>query len=179
VGPTAFGREDDEFRRKILDLHRKLSDVDEEAVAAARVEGRRAGPGPQRLEELELLTRRAEGSGPREEPPAPRRKRVEFEDSRLRDVTSESSFLDKLRARKRGLKLLSFLGSRGQEAGGALEERAARLMKIYGAEKAEAASLPSSPPTSKSSGPNTIAIHHTSRDRRFWKLRNRRRSSST
>lgn len=104
-----------------------------------------------------------------------RKKRVEFEDLK---AASESNFLNRLRIRKRSLKLLSFLGSKSQDSSGskAQEERAARLLKMYMPEKSTAAGASS---TASSSGPNTITIHHTSRDRRFWRLRNRRRSSST
>lgn len=77
--------------------------------------------------------------------------------------SSESTFLNRLRIRRRSVKLLSFLS--GKTGDNAHEERANRLLRMYVPDKG-------------SKGPNTISIHHTSRDRRFWKLRNRRRSSS-
>ena len=77
--------------------------------------------------------------------------------------SSEPTFLNRLRIRRRSVKLLSFLS--GKTGDKAQEERANRLLRMYVPDKG-------------SKGPNTISIHHTSRDRRFWKLRNRRRSSS-
>jgi len=78
---------------------------------------------------------------------------------------SETNFLNRLRIKRRSMKLLSFLS--GKAADRSQEERAARLLRMYMPEK-------SGPKMSQ----NTISIHHTSRDRRFWKLRNRRRTSS-
>ena len=77
--------------------------------------------------------------------------------------SSESTFLNRLRIRRCSVKLLSFLS--GKTGDKAQEERANRLLQMYAPDKG-------------SRGPNTISIHHSSRDRRFWKLRNRRRSSS-
>jgi len=79
--------------------------------------------------------------------------------------TSETNFLNRLRIKRRSMKLLSFLS--GKAADRSQEERAARLLRMYMPEKG-------GPRMSQ----NTISIHHTSRDRRFWKLRNRRRTSS-
>ncbi|KAL2723811.1 hypothetical protein V1477_019043 [Vespula maculifrons] len=78
--------------------------------------------------------------------------------------TSETNFLNRLRIKRRSLKLLSFLSGKAYDK--SHEERTARLLKMYMPEKTTNAH-------------NTICIHHTSRDRRFWKLRSRRRSSST
>lgn len=77
--------------------------------------------------------------------------------------TSESNFLNRLRIKRRSMKLLSFLS--GKAADRSQEERAARLLRMYMPEKGTRAQ-------------NTISIHHTSRDRRFWKMRSRRRTSS-
>ncbi|KAL0124764.1 hypothetical protein PUN28_006549 [Cardiocondyla obscurior] len=95
-----------------------------------------------------------------------RRFEEEFDDQNGRaspSSTGETNFLNRLRLKRRSLKLLSFLS--GKAADRSQEERAARLLRLYMPEKAGARSTQ-----------NTISIHHTSRDRRFWKLRNRRRT---
>lgn len=79
--------------------------------------------------------------------------------------SSETNFLNRLRIKRRSMKLLSFLS--GKAADRSQEERAARLLRMYMPEKG-----------GSRTSQNTISIHHTSRDRRFWKLRNRRRTSS-
>lgn len=84
-------------------------------------------------------------------------------DEKDSEDTSGSTFLNRLRIRRRSVKLLSFLSGKTEDK--AQEERANRLLRMYASDKG-------------SKGPNTISIHHTSRDRRFWRLRNRRRSSS-
>ncbi|KAH0563840.1 hypothetical protein KQX54_007296 [Cotesia glomerata] len=74
----------------------------------------------------------------------------------------ETTFLNRLRIRRRSIKLLSFLS--GKSSDKSHEERASRLLKIYMPEKS-------------TKGQNTISIHHhTPRSRRFWKLRNRRKN---
>lgn len=78
--------------------------------------------------------------------------------------TTEKNFLNRLRIKRRSMKLLSFLS--GKAADRSQEERAARLLRMYMPEKGSKAQ-------------NTISIHHTSRDRRFWKLRSRRRTNSS
>lgn len=79
----------------------------------------------------------------------------------------ETSILTRLRIRRRSIKLLGFLS--GKSADRSQEERAARLLKMYMPEKGGAGNK----------AQNTITIHHTtSRDRRFWKLRSRRKSNS-
>lgn len=195
-----LNQEDEEFRRKIVDLHRKLSDVD----AAPETTGSpnsRSSKAAERLRELEAVARRAEENNSRnaEEMNAERRREamrredsVEGNDRRryrgrrqdqLRrsrrfdedcddqngragpSSTSETNFLNRLRLKRRSMKLLSFLS--GKAADRSQEERAARLLRMYMPERGGARSTQ-----------NTISIHHTSRDRRFWKLRNRRRTSS-
>lgn len=191
-------REDEEFRKKILDLHRKLSDVDE---GYRRSPDRKNRPGPEleRLRELESVARRAEENFERNslefavaehkervnalrvreilkrDEESGRRKRQDVEIGRKRYAEmwkgseerepkvnfEETNFLKRLRMRKRGL--LSFLGGRSSEL--SQEERVSRIMTMYFAEK-------------EAKSQNTISIQHTSRDRRFWKLRNRRKSSS-
>lgn len=79
-------------------------------------------------------------------------------------ATVKNRFLNRLRIKRRGMKLLSFLS--GKSADRSQEERAARLLRMYLPEKSGRAQ-------------NTISIHHSSRDRRFWKLRSRRRASGT
>lgn len=95
-----------------------------------------------------------------------RRFEEEFDDQNgSPSSTGETNFLNRLRLKRRSMKLLSFLS--GKAADRSQEERAARLLRLYMPEKSGARSTQ-----------NTISIHHTSRDRRFWKLRNRRRTSS-
>lgn len=210
-----LSQEDEEFRRKIVDLHRKLSDVDEgsKLESTSPDSSRNVKEADDRLKELELVARRAEESNNRNaekisfeilqkeayaaiaigavEPTDrrryrkldaqhDRRKQLEFvlrksgnklgEESYARNngsnsiETSETNFLNRLRIKRRSLKLLSFLSGKAYDK--SHEERTARLLKMYMPEKTTNAH-------------NTICIHHTSRDRRFWKLRSRRRSSST
>lgn len=177
-------QEDEEFRRKILDLHRKLSDVDEDAITSRRTNE------IERLRELEMVAKRAEETFDKnsievarerireshhsEPMPGPSlEKQLRFnvdcdkkksdDDSEDKEDKSGSTFLKSLRIRRRSVKLLSFLS--GKTCDKAQEERANRLLRMYATDKG-------------SKGPNTISIHHTSRDKRFWRLRNRRRSSS-
>ncbi|KAG7197833.1 hypothetical protein KM043_001646 [Ampulex compressa] len=194
-----LSQEDEEFRRKIVDLHRKLSDVDEGTEEALR-------GSKERLRELESVARRAEEASSRNaermgaegmrgeaeeyeevgdgwkdrrgESQQERWRHMELLRRRSRKLeeeadersdgnpggTTEKNFLNRLRIKKRSMKLLSFLS--GKSADRSQEERAARLLRMYLPEKGGKAQ-------------NTISIHHTSRDRRFWKLRSRRRSSST
>ena len=244
-----LGQEDDDFRRKILDLHRKLSDVDEDSAnvvaanerqSSSRIssplktqksydtvpespeirnksadskEAKNLSRQADATKELELLARRNErmsssgdSSLDKELEPDPSRKYVterrpstekrrlrkldlelerrrHFEQlrrksERLEDVTEEgsdessgggqreTSILTRLRIRRRSVKLLGFLS--GKSADRSQEERAARLLKMYMPEKSGA----------NNKGQNTISIHHNSRDRRFWKLRSRRKSNS-
>lgn len=199
-----LNQEDEEFRRKIVDLHRKLSDVDADmARAASEAAGSpnsRSFKETERLRELEAVARRAEETNSRnaEEMNAERRREAmqredsaesydrrrhrsrrselrrsrrfeeEFDDQNGRaspSSTGDTNFLNRLRLKRRSMKLLSFLS--GKAADRSQEERAARLLRMYMPEKGGARSTQ-----------NTISIHHTSRDRRFWKLRNRRRTSS-
>lgn len=204
-----LSQEDEEFRRKIVDLHRKLSDVDEGSkleltTSSPGDTSKRAEEEADRLKELELVALRAEESNDRNaekisfevlqkeayaaiandglrygkfDQRYDRRKQFEFmtrkTNSKLSEnnaggdpieTTSESNFFNRLRIKRRSLKLLSFLSGKGHDR--SQDERTARLLKMYMPEKATNAH-------------NTISIHHTSRDRRFWKLRSRRRSSST
>lgn len=211
-----LNQEDEEFRRKIVDLHRKLSDVDEGSkLELASPDSLRNVKEEHRLKELESVALRAEESSNRNaekinferlqkeayaaiaigaiEPTDnrrryrqldaqhDRRKQLEFmikksksnkllEESYNQNngdntiATSESNFLNRLRIKRRSLKLLSFLSGKAYDR--SQEERAGKFLKMYMPEKA-------------TNPQNTICIHHTSRDRRFWKLRSRRRSSST
>lgn len=196
-----LNQEDEEFRRKIVDLHRKLSDVDADAGFAtpgtAGSPDSRSFKEAERLRELEAVARRAEETNSRnaeerreamrredsaetsdrrrnrsrrqaEQLRRSRRFEEEFDDQSGRaspSSTSETNFLNRLRLKRRSMKLLSFLS--GKAADRSQEERAARLLRMYMPEKSGTRSTQ-----------NTISIHHTSRDRRFWKLRNRRRTSS-
>lgn len=131
----------------------------------------------ERLRELEMVAKRAEETFDknsiererfRESQSDTITKQLRFvdqDDSDEKEIedTSGLTFLNRLRIRRRSVKLLSFLS--GKTCDKAQEERANRLLKMYSSDKG-------------SKGPNTISIHHTSRDRRFWRLRNRRRSSS-
>lgn len=184
-------------------MHRKLSDVDADVgYAAPETAGSpnsRSSKEAERLRELEAVARRAEETNSRnvEEMNAERRREAmrredsaepsdrrryrsrrsdqlrrsrrfeeEFDDQNgSPSSTGETNFLNRLRLKRRSMKLLSFLS--GKAADRSQEERAARLLRMYMPEKSGARSTQ-----------NTISIHHTSRDRRFWKLRNRRRTSS-
>lgn len=203
-----LSQEDEEFRRKIVDLHRKLSDVDEASkLELTSPDSSKNVKEADRLKELELVARRAEESNNRNaekisfeilqkeayaaiatdgsrhgklDAQYDHRKQLEFmirksnnklgEESYSQNngrnpiETSETNFLNRLRIKRRSLKLLSFLSGKAYDR--SQEERAARLLKMYMPEKT-------------TNTHNTICIHHTSRDRRFWKLRSRRRSSST
>ncbi|KYQ58357.1 hypothetical protein ALC60_02777 [Trachymyrmex zeteki] len=199
-GKHQLNQEDEEFRRKIVDLHRKLSDVDATSETAGSPNSK-SSKEAERLKELEAVARRAEETNSRnvEEMNAEKRREAmrredsaeasdkrrhrsrrtdqlrrsrrfeeEFDDQNGRgspSSTGETNFLNRLRLKRRSMKLLSFLS--GKAADRSQEERAARLLRMYMPEKGGARSTQ-----------NTISIHHTSRDRRFWKLRNRRRTSS-
>lgn len=199
-----LNQEDEEFRRKIVDLHRKLSDVDPDVnyePEGIGSPGSRSFGEAERLRELEAVARRAEETNSRnvEEMNAERRREaMQREDSaessdrrrqrsrrpgELRrskrfdedfddqndmmagSSSGETNFLNRLRIKRRSMKLLSFLS--GRAADRSQEERAARLLRMYMPDKG-----------ASRTAQNTISIHHTSRDRRFWKLRNRRRTSS-
>lgn len=201
-----MSQEDEEFRRKIVDLHRKLSDVDEGGRSECQSpDGMKNLLESEPLKELEAVARRAEETSNRNSeelvaerfrqelgadvPKRNRHRKIEFQHDRKRQLeflqrkskrlnecledqsddntagTSEMNFLNRLRIKRRSMKLLSFLS--GKSAEKSQEERAARLLKMYMPEKSGAGR-----------GQNTITIHHTSRDRRFWKLRSRRRSNS-
>lgn len=135
---------------------------------------------PRRLRELEILVKRAEESFDRNKmksvESAPEdeddeltndlnqsksttnskkpKKKVEFEDLKTASSVEESSrFFKHWNKSKRRVKLLKLLGSKSRAAG---QEEGTIITKAL----------------------NTITIHHTSRDQRFWRLRNRRRSSS-
>ena len=206
-----LNQEDEEFRRKIVNLHRKLSDVEDgyatETATSDTLQS--STKEADRLKELESLVRRAEETSSknaerigaerarseeysctesmadsrndqykRVDGQQERRKRIELfqrkakkleEDSEDQNdgspsKTTEKNFLNRLRIKRRSMKLLSFLS--GKAADRSQEERAARLLRMYMPEKGSKAQ-------------NTISIHHTSRDRRFWKLRSRRRTNSS
>lgn len=210
-----LSQEDEEFRRKIVDLHRKLSDVDDRALAAVAaatttIDSPSASSArskeAERLRELESVARRAEETNFRnaEEMNAERRRESlmsqregsvrstgsegsdrrryrcrrqdQFLQRRSRRLdeeadeqngaspSGETTFLNRLRIKRRSMKLLSFLSGKASDK--SQEERAARLLRMY---------MPERDPKAQ----NTISIHHTSRDRRFWKLRSRRRNSNT
>lgn len=202
-----LSQEDEEFRRKIVDLHRKLSDVDADNMGdgsdATGSPSCRGFSETERLSrELEAVARRAEETSSRNAAEAAMnavRKRERMIDGRREDSgddetsgrpmerlrlrsrrteedyddqttgpssASETNFLNRLRLKRRSLKLLSFLSGRASDR--SQEERAARLLRMY---------MPDQKSGSRTTQ-NTISIHHTSRDRRFWKLRNRRRTSS-
>lgn len=208
-----LSQEDEEFRRKIVDLHRKLSDVDADNVGdgsdATGSPSCRGFSEAERLSrELEAVARRAEETSSRNAAEAAMnavRKRERMIDGRREDSgddeisgrreydgrpmerlrlrsrrteedyddqttgpssASETNFLNRFRLKRRSLKLLSFLSGKASDR--SQEERAARLLRMY---------MPDQKGGSRTAQ-NTISIHHTSRDRRFWKLRNRRRTSS-
>ena len=201
-----LNQEDEEFRRKIVNLHRKLSDVEDGyATETAASDTKEVD----RLKELESLVRRAEETSSknaerigaerarseeysctesmadsrndqykRVDGQQERRKRIELFQRKAKKLeddsedqndgspskTTEKNFLNRLRIKRRSMKLHSFLS--GKAADRSQEERAARLLRMYMPEKGSKAQ-------------NTISIHHTSRDRRFWKLRSRRRTNSS
>lgn len=190
-----------------MNLHRKLSDVED--TCTTEVTSSDISKEAERLKELESVARRAEETresrnaerieaeqaeregylsaelgdtrdrrySRRGEMQHERRRRMELfgrktgkldEDSEDQNDTSpsrtEKNFLYRLRIKRRSMKLFSFLS--GKAADRSQEERAARLLRMYMPEKGSKAQ-------------NTISIHHTSRDRRFWKLRSRRRTNSS
>lgn len=208
-----LSQEDEEFRRKIVNLHRKLSDVEDGyATETASSDTLKSSKEAERLRELESVARRAEETSSRNaerigaeraerarreeysstetvgDPKARRYKRIDAQHERRKRIelfqrkakrleedsddqnddspskTTEKNFLNRLRIKRRSMKLLSFLS--GKAADRSQEERAARLLRMYMPEKGSKAQ-------------NTISIHHTSRDRRFWKLRSRRRTNSS
>lgn len=192
-----LSQEDEDFRRKILDLHRKLSDVDEDSVQAAspdRMNDKRVTL----LDGAKIIipSMRTPFSGCSSEEGEPtyrilerrRLRRMDLEHERRKHFEAlrsrseridevseedadepvstspqETTFLNRLRIRRRSMKLLSFLSGKSRDK--TQEERASKFLKIYMADCGK--------------GPNTISIHHTSRDRRFWKLRSKRRASSS
>lgn len=192
-----------------MNLHRKLSDVEDTCTTevtssdiskeaerlkelesvARRAEQTRESRNAERIEaeqaeregylSAELGDTRDRRYSQRGEMQHERRRRVELfgiqrktgkldEDSEDQNDTSpsrtEKNFLYRLRIKRRSMKLFSFLS--GKAADRSQEERAARLLRMYMPEKGSKAQ-------------NTISIHHTSRDRRFWKLRSRRRTNSS
>lgn len=196
-----------------MNLHRKLSDVDDDCGTAEPAETAssdtlKGSKEADRLKELESVARRAEETSSRnaerigaerarmeacstaeyEDPMNRRYKKLDAQHERRRQMelfqrkskrlgeeeedqyggsptrTTERNFLNRLRIKRRSMKLLSFLS--GKAADRSQEERAARLLRMYMPEKGSKAQ-------------NTISIHHTSRDRRFWKLRSRRRTNSS
>lgn len=192
-----------------MNLHRKLSDVDEGCGSAetASSDTLKSSKEADRLKELESVVRRAEETNSRNaerlgaerareaysaaesaDSKNRRYKKVDAQQERRRQMellqrkskkleegeddqndgsptrTTEKNFLNRLRIKRRSMKLLSFLS--GKAADRSQEERAARLLRMYMPEKGSKAQ-------------NTISIHHTSRDRRFWKLRSRRRTNSS
>lgn len=200
-----LSQEDEEFRRKIVNLHRKLSDVEDGCpTETASSDTLKSSKEADRLKELESVVRRAEETSNRNAernseayslsvsefgdprnrryPRRPevqheRRKRLQLFQRKTKKLEedvddqnggspsrTEKNFLNRLRIKRRSMKLLSFLS--GRAADRSQEERAARLLRMYMPEKGSKAQ-------------NTISIHHTSRDRRFWKLRNRRRTNSS
>lgn len=192
-----------------MNLHRKLSDVEDTCTTevtssdiskeaerlkelesvARRAEQTRESRNAERIEaeqaeregylSAELGDTRDRRYSRRGEMQHERRRRMELfgiqrktgkldEDSEDQNDTSpsrtEKNFLYRLRIKRRSMKLFSFLS--GKAADRSQEERAARLLRMYMPEKGSKAQ-------------NTISIHHTSRDRRFWKLRSRRRTNSS
>lgn len=192
-----------------MNLHRKLSDVEDTCTTevtssdiakeaerlkelesvARRAEETRENRNAERIEaeqaeregylSAELGDARDRRYSRRGETQHERRRRMELfgiqrktgkldEDSEDQNDTSpsrtEKNFLYRLRIKRRSMKLFSFLS--GKAADRSQEERAARLLRMYMPEKGSKAQ-------------NTISIHHTSRDRRFWKLRSRRRTNSS
>lgn len=192
-----------------MNLHRKLSDVEDTCTTevtssdiskeaerlkelesvARRAEETRESRNAERIEaeqaeregylSAELGDTRDRRYSRRGEMQHERRRRMELfgiqrktgkldEDSEDQNDTSpsrtEKNFLYRLRIKRRSMKLFSFLS--GKAADRSQEERAARLLRMYMPEKGSKAQ-------------NTISIHHTSRDRRFWKLRSRRRTNSS
>ncbi|KAK0179867.1 hypothetical protein PV327_005578 [Microctonus hyperodae] len=209
-GKLQLTREDEEFRKKILDLHTKLSNVDQDPVKivspqkkpekrvtlvdtplpplSSRSEGTsrilkpalKSSLGTSSSDEAESSLRMLEKRRLRKidleherrqhlEQLRIRSERIDeacevHQDEHMSITPQETTFLNRLRIRRRSIKLLKFLS--GKSSDRSHEERATRLLKMYMPEKS-------------TKRQNTISIHHTSRDRRFWKLRNRRRSNSS
>lgn len=201
---TKLNQEDEEFRRKIVDLHRKLSDVDDSFLSESTISfDTKSSKEAERLRELESVARRAEETNSRNaeinaekrrelllrerssevndkikyrrfdtqyerrrqiDPILQRRSRRLEEESGDQNILpgiSETNFLNRFRIKRRSMKLLSFLSGRATER----SQETTRLLRMYMPDKG-------------SKTQNTISVHHTSRDRRFWKLRNRRRTTS-
>lgn len=201
-----LSREDVEFKKKILDLHRKLSHVDDGRANSGSPSKNNDHPNYERMEAISttLKANSVTKSNPEDDfredasqDSTPKltvgvsdqqtcdKSRASFmgnsiNSAKLENPTSarvdphsnsdkrepgpsEMSLLNHSMIRRRSMKLLSFLS--GKSSDRSQEERAAKLLKMY-------------MPVEKETKQNTISIHHTSRDRRFWKLRNRRRSSS-
>lgn len=190
-----LSQEDEEFRRKIVDLHRKLSDVDEERADPSKEFKSRAeesDDGNSEKISFEVLQKEAYaalandglGYGKLDERYDHGKRfgiTTRNTNSKLlgerssgrnntggdsNETTSESNFFNRFRIKRRSWKLFSFFGGKGYDRTQD-EERTARLLKGYMPEKAT------------NNAHNTISINHTSRDKRFWKLRSRRQSSST
>lgn len=177
-----LSQEDVEFKRKILDLHRKLSHVDD-GRGSSGSPSKNQDSNYERLEaisttikssvtqnevEQNLETNSNESRSEKQslkEYQSQNQSESELENPRKADErNTEANFGNHWMIRRRSMKLLSFLSGRSSDR--SQEERAAKLLKMY-------------MPVEKETRPqNTISIHHTSRDRRFWKLRSRRRSSS-
>ena len=126
----------------------------------------------EKLKDLEMAVKRAEEKLDMEDARnAARKKRVEFEDSKGRSSSGaqESKFLHKFKLR-RGL--LGFLGGKGHSETVSKDDSVEKLLKMCQEEKegSKSSSLTNSPKS------NTIEIQHTSKDRRFWKLKGRRNS---
>lgn len=189
-----------------MNLHRKLSDVEDGCATTASSDTLKSSKEADRLRELESVARRAEETSNRNaerldaeiakreysiEAEAQmgnrrykrsdgqyERRRMELFQRKSKKFdedsddpndtsptrTSERNFLNRLRIKRRSMKLLSFLS--GKSSDRSQEERATRLLRMYMPEKGPKAQ-------------NTISIHHTSRERRFWKLRSRRRTNSS
>lgn len=174
-----LSQEDVEFKRKILDLHRKLSHVDDGRVSSGspsrnqnsnyRRSDLPTSPktsftrGHARSEEVKNF------GGIRADEAESEASNTAAEDNNSDSNSTSSHSL----IRRRSMKLLSFLSGKSSDRSNE-EQRSAKLLKMY-------TPVDNNDQTSHSSNKtrhNTISIHHTSRDRRFWKLRNRRRSSS-
>lgn len=168
-----MAHEDDTFRRKIIEVHKKLSDVDEESrftesqessaydeATTNRREHRDMVPGRSSVEHERLRQRRLDAEYER------RRQLSRNEESSEEEASGSSgerNFLSRFRIKRRSSRILSFFSGKSS-MDKQQDERTTRLLKGY-------------TPDKSAKSQNTISIH-TSRDRRFWKLRNRRRSSS-
>lgn len=195
-----LSHDDELFRMKMLEIHRKLSDVDDDDIEKTiksvnnenilnnnndnklldsqlkttfignsrdenqlsmrmleRRRLRKMDLDVERRRHLEELRKRAERIDEVSE---------EDQDDIETESPQENTFLKNLWTRRRGIKILSLLSHKKTNDAKSNEERTSQLMKIYVPDKC-------------GKGKNTISIDNSTRNKKFWKIRTRRSSSSS